>query len=290
MKRAQRVLKKAKWSVWAELLRLPNLFTVPGDILLGWCLGGMRGGIPFLPIVASLCLYAAGLLWNDCFDASIDAKERPQRPIPSGRVSRYSVFFVACLLAVLGIFASWTGYPIAVVLTGTILFYNLLAKHLPWIGVITMGVCRGLNVYLGVAASWPLHQAPLPTHFIWAFLFFTSYIVLVSVIAKNEAKPGVKVGSIRMLAPLMTLSLLPLFAWYDRGIWWLPLLVAGAMVLFLLRRHKVPALVAGLIRFLIPLQCVWCLSMYDTYLIQFLSVFLILELGALIAARRFSGS
>lgn len=290
MKRTQYALKKVKWSVWAELLRLPNLFTVPGDILLGWCLGGMRGGVPFLPIVASLCLYAAGLLWNDCFDASIDAKERPRRPIPSGRVSRSSVFLIACLLAAIGILMSWTGYPIAIVLTGTILFYNLLAKHLPWIGVITMGCCRGLNIYLGLAATWPLYRAPLPSCFMWAFLFFTAYIVLVSIIARNEAKPGVKVGPIRMFAPLTTLVLLPLFAWYDRGIWWSPAVVAGMMGVFLLPRQKVPALVARLIRFLIPLQCVWCLSIYDTCLLQFLTVFLLLELGAVIAARRFSGS
>ncbi|MBR4318381.1 MAG: UbiA family prenyltransferase [Kiritimatiellae bacterium] len=85
--------KQRSWQVWAELLRLPNLFTVPGDILAGWVLAGMRGAFPVLPIIASLCLYSAGLLLNDACDAKIDAHERPSRPIPSGRVKRSTVFW-----------------------------------------------------------------------------------------------------------------------------------------------------------------------------------------------------
>ena len=34
------------------------------------------------------CLYAAGMVLNDAFDAELDARERPERPIPSGRISR----------------------------------------------------------------------------------------------------------------------------------------------------------------------------------------------------------
>ncbi len=45
----------------------------------GWVLG--------LLLAASGMLYAAGVTLNDWFDRELDARERPGRPIPSGRVS-----------------------------------------------------------------------------------------------------------------------------------------------------------------------------------------------------------
>jgi 4-hydroxybenzoate polyprenyltransferase len=281
---------RIRWRVWATLLRLPNLFTVPGDVLVGWCLSGMRGGVPFLPMLSSLCLYAVGLLWNDCFDAKIDAKERPSRPIPSKQVSRSAVFFVACALAGVGVLLSWTGFPVALLLLGMILFYDLIAKHLAWIGVITMGCCRGLNICLGAASTWPLYETPLSPMLLWAMLFFTAYIVLVSVIAKHEAQPNAKAGYKRFLAPAMTALLIPLFVWFDRGLWWPPVIVVGMFTLFLWPRRKVPVLVAGLIRFLIPLQCVWCLAMYREGAVGIFTAFICCYVGAKLASRRFAGS
>lgn len=290
VKRKRAKTQQGNWRVWAELLRLPNLFTVPGDILAGWCLSGQRGAFPVLAILASLALYAAGLLLNDCFDASIDARERPKRPIPSGRVGRFQVFSVACLLAVMGVLCAGSGVSAAIILLGLILFYDLLAKHLPWIGVLTMGCCRGMNVYLGAACAWPSFQTPCAPLLILAMLFFTSYIVLVSVIAKREAEPGAKVGAFRFLAPLFCIGLVPILLWFDRGWAWPPLVVSGLMMLFLVRKHSIPALVAGLIRFLIPLQWVWCLVMYPSQWIGFTIGFAGCWAGAWIASRRFAGS
>jgi hypothetical protein len=282
--------KQISWKVWAELLRLPNLFTVPGDILVGWCLSGMRGGFPILPMLSSLCLYSAGLLWNDAFDARIDASERPSRPIPSGRVARSTVFKVASVLAGLGLLFAWHGFPAAGILLGAILFYDMIAKNIPWVGVVTMGCCRGLNVYLGAAATWPISETPYAPQLCWAMVFFTAYIVLVSVIAKHEANPKVQAGYNRFLAPAMTLGLIPLYLWFDRGVGWSPLVVAGAMALFLLKRHKVPVLVGALIRFLIPLQCIWCLSMYTVTSAWLLTFFSCCYVGAILASRRYAGS
>jgi hypothetical protein len=125
---------------------------------------------------------------------------------------------------------------------------------------------------------------------LWAMVFFTAYIVLVSVIAKHEAKPMAKAGMNRFMAPQMTLLLLPLFLWFDRGFWWPPAIVAGMLTLFLLPRRKVPMLVAGLIRFLIPLQCVWCLAMYRDGIVGILTAFICGIIGAKLASRQFAGS
>lgn len=274
-----------------ELLRLPNLFTVPGDVLVGWCLAGQRGGIPVLGIVASLCLYAAGLLLNDVCDAAVDARERPERPIPSGRVSRRTVFAWALSLSLAGLVLAGSGIGMAGILLALIVAYDGGFKRIPGVGVLTMGACRGVNVLLGAAVSWPMGEMPRGGGVAAAAIFFAAYIVLVSVVAKNEAQPGAQVGGkMRTLPLLMTLALLPLFWWFGRAPVWPVVPVALLLVPTLLARKGVPALVSGLIRHLIPLQLLWCLVglPQDAVLIPTFLVFC--WVGALFASRRYSGS
>lgn len=293
MIRMRRTLSKKvsriSWQAWAELLRLPNLFTVPGDILVGWCLTGMRGGFPFLTIAASLCFYSAGLLLNDFCDAKVDAHERPNRPIPSGRVSRWSVLGVSILLMFGGLLLAGVWNLAALALIALICFYDLIAKHIPWVGVITMGCCRGMNLYLGATGAWPIESAPLSPQLITAVLFFTLYIVLISIIAKNEADPRAKVKTHRFLAPVMTMLLVPLFFWFGRGNAWGPLLVAPYMLIFVMRTRQIPQLVAGLIRFLILLQLLWCTAMYSINM-TIVGLFLSLALAATLLSRHYAGS
>lgn len=244
---------------WLELLRLPNLFTVPGDILVGWSLGGLRGGVPLLPILASLALYASGLLFNDFFDAAIDARERPKRPIPSGRVDRRRVGAVALALGLLGVALAGSGWMLAAGLFGLILFYDLAAKHLPGVGVLTMGACRGGNLLLGFAATWPQAGRTWPPLVLLAAGFFMGYIVLVSVVAKHEADPKARIAKPLHWAPLaFTLALMPLFWWLGRGNLWAPLLASLPLLGLLAVRRPIPALVGGLIRHLVLLQFAWC--------------------------------
>jgi 4-hydroxybenzoate polyprenyltransferase len=74
---------------WVELLRLPALFTVPGDALAGAAAAGARPNPRTLVAIASsLCLYEAGMALNDWADRAEDAVDRPHRPLPSGRISR----------------------------------------------------------------------------------------------------------------------------------------------------------------------------------------------------------
>ncbi len=61
------------------------------DIMLGLLVTGsltMPGRWPayFLLMLASVCLYCGGMAWNDFFDLEQDRRERPDRPIPSGRI------------------------------------------------------------------------------------------------------------------------------------------------------------------------------------------------------------
>src|SRR5437667_10407683 len=82
---------------YAQLVRLPNLPTALADICLaalalavqppaGDLVEGFPGVRLALLLLASACLYSAGMVWNDYFDQEQDKHERPSRPLPSGRV------------------------------------------------------------------------------------------------------------------------------------------------------------------------------------------------------------
>jgi 4-hydroxybenzoate polyprenyltransferase len=68
--------------------RVSNLPSVWSNCLAGWWLAG--GGdfwkLPFLLLGVSV-LYTGGMFLNDAFDVDFDRQRRPERPIPSGKIS-----------------------------------------------------------------------------------------------------------------------------------------------------------------------------------------------------------
>ena len=73
----------------AELVRLPAVLSVPGDVLVGAAASGQVRNVRRTAglVASSSCLYLAGMALNDYADREVDAVERPGRPIPSGRVT-----------------------------------------------------------------------------------------------------------------------------------------------------------------------------------------------------------
>lgn len=148
---------------YATLFRLPNLWTAPPDVLVGAAL--VSTGVDIRPVplvglcVASVFLYAAGTTLNDYVDAEEDARERPDRPIPSGAVSRTAALAVGVALLACGIAAATLVRPlsggVAAALAASILLYDAVFKHRP-VGVVFMGGARGLNVLLGVSLAGTL--------------------------------------------------------------------------------------------------------------------------------------
>jgi UbiA prenyltransferase family len=154
---------------WAQLVRLPNVFTAMADICLGALVGGALPGqgIAFvLLVLASACLYCGGMVWNDYFDLEQDKKERPFRPLPSRRVLPGEAACLGTGLLAAGLmFASladlrgdgfrWLSTGIAGCLVVAILLYDGWLKR-TWAGPVGMGLCRSLNVLLGlsVAPAW----------------------------------------------------------------------------------------------------------------------------------------
>ncbi|MDQ0765216.1 SCO3242 family prenyltransferase [Streptomyces canus] len=142
---------------WAELLRLPALFTVPGDALAGAAAVSARPSArTLLAIASSVCLYEAGMALNDWADRDVDAVERPHRPLPSGRVRPAAALGAACALTGAGLsLAACAGRPaltVAVPLTATVWAYDLALKNTP-AGPVAMATARGLDLLLGAAAT-----------------------------------------------------------------------------------------------------------------------------------------
>ncbi|MFI6488452.1 SCO3242 family prenyltransferase [Streptomyces sp. NPDC050564] len=148
---------RAKAWAWAELLRLPALFTVPGDALAGAAAVGARpNSRTLLAIGSSLCLYEAGMALNDWADRAEDAVERPHRPLPSGRIRPASALAAAGALTAAGLAlaarAGRSSLAVAAPLAATVWAYDLTLKRTP-AGSVAMATARGLDVLLGAAAT-----------------------------------------------------------------------------------------------------------------------------------------
>lgn len=152
------------WLAWRQLLRAGNVFTAASNVIAGFLIvqhGWHPFGLLVTLVAASALLYEAGMVLNDAFDADVDALERPERPIPSGRIDRNDALAVGwSLLAggvVCGALASWLSGNLgpAIVcacLAVTIVMYNGGLKA-TWAGPLAMGWCRVLNVMLGGSVS-----------------------------------------------------------------------------------------------------------------------------------------
>jgi 4-hydroxybenzoate polyprenyltransferase len=194
---------------YAQLARVSNLPTALADICLGVLAADAlpRHSLAFVALLpASACLYSAGMVWNDYFDREQDRRERPVRPLPSGRVSpRQAAQLGAALLAVgvlLTLVAGKTSLLVAVCLAATIVTYDGWLKN-TWAGPLAMGMCRFLNVLLGVSACGSLLW-PLGAHLA---LIVGLYIAGLTWFARTEARTS-KQNALRGAAVVMLVSLL----------------------------------------------------------------------------------
>lgn len=163
---------KARLLDYLQLMRVSNVFTAVADVSMGFLLVRPElapVGVLLALIAASILLYSAGMVFNDVFDFPRDRRERPERPIPSGRISLKTARRLGLTLLLAGWIAGWSagflpgavsdwgwrGGVIATLLVIMILAYNRVLKHTP-AGPLAMGSCRLLNVLLGMSAGVPL--------------------------------------------------------------------------------------------------------------------------------------
>ncbi|MDR3083406.1 MAG: UbiA family prenyltransferase [Streptomyces sp.] len=184
---------------WAELLRLPALFTVPGDALAGAAAVAARpSSRTLLAIGASLCLYEAGMALNDWADRAEDAAERPHRPLPSGRIRPAAAFTAACAGTATGLALAFRAgrpaFAVAAPLAATVWAYDLALKHTP-AGPAAMAAARGLDLLLGAAATTGrIRPALRPA------VLLSGHTLAVTTVSRHETRGG------SSLAPLAALA------------------------------------------------------------------------------------
>jgi len=170
-----------------ELVRFPGIFTVFSNVLIGYFFSISQNPdliiFPFLLVTSGL-LFFAGMVLNDFFDFNIDKKERPHRPLPSGKISKQkALFFGIFLLIIANVFAFIVGINslfISLMMTGIIISYNYKLKFLPFLGIFSLSVIRFLNVLLGfsiISFSYEIIQFAIP---------IAIFVGGISILAKNE--------------------------------------------------------------------------------------------------------
>nr|WP_254404884.1 UbiA family prenyltransferase [Streptomyces sp. AC627_RSS907] len=190
---------------WAELLRVPAVFTVPGDVLAG---AAAAGGRPTrrtaLAAGASLCLYEAGMALNDWADREEDAVARPHRPLPSGRVRPGAALAAAGALSAAGLaLAACAGrraFAVAVPLTATVWAYDLGLKHTP-AGPAAMAAARSLDLLLGAAATAGTTRGALAPAAVLG-----SHTLAVTLVSRREAEGGSVAAPLAALAAASALT------------------------------------------------------------------------------------
>ena len=176
--------------------------TAFADVLAGWAVAGLAPSASLVWLLgATACLYAGGVVLNDVFDRHLDAIERPERPIPSGKISPTTAGFVGAGLLLTGILAAaGHGATPALVAAGialAVLIYDGWGKHQVLLGPLNMGLCRALNLGLGIAAA----PAVLASH--WPLMVFPLvYIAAVTVLSRGEVHGGKR--PVARLALVMT--------------------------------------------------------------------------------------
>ncbi|MET8539438.1 SCO3242 family prenyltransferase [Kitasatospora sp. NPDC004799] len=158
---------------WLDLVRAPAALTVLGDTVAGAVAAGrpLRGRRLALPL-ASVALYWSGMALNDWADRAVDARERPERPIPSGRIAPGPALAAAAGLgatglALAGLAGGADALRIAVPLTAAVWAYDTVLKPTA-AAPLAMAACRGLDVLLGAGSGhWRAAATPalaLATH------------------------------------------------------------------------------------------------------------------------------
>jgi 4-hydroxybenzoate polyprenyltransferase len=162
-------------------------------------------------------LYLSGMVLNDVFDAEVDARDRPDRPIPSGRISLKAATAVGWGMLSAGLVLAWivsyaTNYwppgVVATLLAACILLYDGALKRTR-LAPLIMGECRMLNVLLGMSVM----VIPWGKAEIFIAIGIGIYIMGVTIFARTDARISTRTrltsGLIVLLSGIVLLAAVP---------------------------------------------------------------------------------
>lgn len=173
------------------LARLPNAFTALSNVLAGYFSLTSPADVNILQLsmlmASSTLLYISGIVFNDYFDLEVDKKERPNRPLPSGRIKKENALALACATMAGAIAIAFAVSPaslaISAALSAVILAYDYGVKK-GRLGPAAMGGARFLNVILGASPALGMFM-PWSTLFAAGTVF--AYVISITILSRKEA-------------------------------------------------------------------------------------------------------
>lgn len=203
MSSAERLSSAQKLRAVLQLMRLPTVFTALSNIFCGYFITQPLtvSEVPgrtelWLLLMSTFGLYLGGMVLNDVFDVALDARERPERPIPSGRISRAAAAWLGVTLMLFGVAAAaGVGMPSLLVACGivpAVLGYNAWIKSTK-AAPLGMAACRFLNLMLGASAVTGLDELAT-ARVLGTAAGLGLYVLGVTQFAKNEAGQSTQRG------------------------------------------------------------------------------------------------
>jgi len=293
-------------SAWGKLLRIPNLFTVPGDVIAGALWAGTALSFSLTTVwtcIGILFVYAAGLLFNDYFDRHTDSIERPARPLPAGEISAQTVYAAAWAAICLGNLIVFAGAGLGagtacIFISACVLLYDAGFKKNRTAGPLLMGMCRGGSVITGaLAAGASFVSFPAAAGIIGLYI---GYVTFLAADEAENREPGPEVfipGMVVFAGVLFVLIRVPLLPAAVFGL----ILLAAAGIEATRAAYKtetgsvpVPGFISRMLRILIVIQAAWAaIALHHGSLSAVLGVtvcFALLRAGAELSSLKFSGS
>ena len=128
---------------------------------------------------------------NDLFDYNIDKKERPDRPLASGKISRKVAVLVTIFSVIalsLSLLVSVLTFGISLVLIALIFGYDKYLKNTQ-AGPFTIAAVRVMNVMLGTSASFNnIDSFPQFVILVFVLTITFVYVSLIGFISKYEVQ------------------------------------------------------------------------------------------------------
>jgi 4-hydroxybenzoate polyprenyltransferase len=234
----------SRFHAWAQLVRLPNVFTVLADVSAAFLLvaGGPQPlGRWICVVLGAILLYWAGMILNDVFDWEEDRRLRPKRPIAAGhiplshaRAAGWTCLILGVIIAAISGYlpsdvedTTWLPAVVAVALAIMVVAYDGPLKS-TYVAPAAMGACRMLSFLLGASPCLsPTSDGPLiPKYLIGIAFGFGVYITGVTTMARHEATGGAKnslrIGIIITVLGAVCLALSPQLAPGPMG-WHIPI-------------------------------------------------------------------
>ncbi len=205
---------------WFQLVRLPHLFTVPGDPLVGFLIAGgmMQHAHGFFPIAAvcfiSFAMSLFGIITNDLADIQIDMTQHPDRPLPRGVVSPRAASYAAqlCFLAAVvpALCLGWRFTFVTLVALVSIYTYNFYVKYRPKRASMMMAVLRDLTFGLGILIVPDISLRRILLLVLYGVGLFLYYCGLNEITRSETLSKIVRPGGRVMLTGACCCSIVPL--------------------------------------------------------------------------------